>query len=179
MYLSTSAHGSQSSPARPRDAHVALLAVPADAAHVPVARHFVTAVLYRWGLVQESCETAELVVAELAANAVQYGGGEVTLRLSHSRETGYLYVAVLDSGHIPRPRLGRDCDPCERGRGMGIVEFVAQWVQIEQRPGGRCVTACISAPASAVRPLPGRAAAGAAVGAEAERTVSAQYCKRA
>ncbi|WP_455361842.1 ATP-binding protein [Streptomyces sp. SYSU K21746] len=170
MYLSISAPRPTSPPAPTRDAHAALLAVPAEAAQVCRARHFATAVLRTWGLEQEACETAELVVAELAANAVQYGGGELTLRLSLAQEAGNLYVAVRDSGHIPQPRPGRDCDPCERGRGMEIVKYVTQWVHVEEHSGGRCVKACIRVPRTQPRTLPDRAAVTVA---EPERIVAA------
>ncbi|MEV6248810.1 ATP-binding protein [Streptomyces sp. NPDC051742] len=143
MYLNASAPLSSSSAVQTRVLRAALLAVPAEAARVSQTRHFTTAVLRTWGLGQEVREAAELVVAELAANAVQYGGGELTLRLSLAKEGGHLFVAVQDSGRRPRRRPARDCDPCERGRGTEIVEYVTEWVHIDQHPGGRRVETCI------------------------------------
>ncbi|MET9730537.1 ATP-binding protein [Streptomyces sp. NPDC006458] len=143
MYHSKNAPLLQSPPVRIDDPHVAVLTVPAQAEQVPVARHFTTAVLRTWRLDQDACDTAELVVAELAANAVQYGGAELTLRLALTVEDGRLHVAVLDSSQGPGLRPERDCDPCERGRGMEIVEYLTEWVRVERRPGGRCVRACM------------------------------------
>ncbi len=155
MYLSASAPHPSAPAARSRDARVALLAVPTEVEHVPRVRHFTVAVLRAWRLDEEACETAELVVAELAANAVQYGGGELSLHLSFAEGPGRLVVVVRDSGRAPLRRPGRDCDPCERGRGMEIVAYLAQWVHVEHHPGGRCVKACVLVPEAGADALPG------------------------
>lgn len=135
-------------PAAPVDAralpgHQALLALPAEARWVPVARRCVVAVLTQWRFPSADRESAELIVGELAANAAEHGRHDMTIHLS--LHTGVLRISVTDSGVPARPRRPRDADPDEHGRGLSIVELLALEVRVRQGPLGRRVDVALTA----------------------------------
>jgi anti-sigma regulatory factor (Ser/Thr protein kinase) len=71
-------------------------------------------------------ENAELLASELTTNAVQHGsGGLVHIQLTGCGDT--LCVKVRDSGRttVPQPRNGRSNPLAEQGRGINIVEHLA------------------------------------------------------
>ncbi|MFE2263920.1 ATP-binding protein [Streptomyces griseosporeus] len=128
----------------------AVLALPAEVRWVPVARRCVVAVLARWGLPPATCEAAELVVGELAANAAEHGRHDMTIRLC--ADAGVLWISVTDSGAPVSPPAPRTPDSEEHGRGLAIVEFLASQLRVRQGPGGRQVDAALTVaapPASA------------------------------
>ncbi|MFH0179856.1 ATP-binding protein [Streptomyces cacaoi] len=124
----------------------------AEVQWVPMVRRAVVAVLTAWELNPGAREEVELIVGELAANAAQYGGGELTLYMSWAYGGELLEVALADSGPAAEPRSSRECDPCERGRGLGIVKHLAEWVQVDQGPDCHVVTAAIRAAGTALSP---------------------------
>ncbi|MEV0600237.1 ATP-binding protein [Streptomyces sp. NPDC050315] len=129
-------------PAAPRTAQrpasQAILALPAEIRWVPAARHCVAAVLAQWRFPAADREAAELVVDELTANAAQHGRHDMTVHLS--LRAGVLRISVTDSGVPTVPRPTRDNDPDEHGRGLAIVELLAQEVRTSQSPLGRHVS---------------------------------------
>jgi anti-sigma regulatory factor (Ser/Thr protein kinase) len=73
--------------------------------------------------------TVELLVSELATNAVRYGGGEVFRVEFYNR----FLIVVTDAGTEPI------CSPHfahEGGRGLGIVDALAARLGVEVHPGG-------------------------------------------
>jgi anti-sigma regulatory factor (Ser/Thr protein kinase) len=122
---------------RPSHERQAVLALPAEIRWVPAARHCVAGVLAHWGFWATDRESAELVVGELAANAAKHGHRDMTVRLS--LHTGLLRISVTDSGARARRRPPRDTDPDEHGRGLAIVEVLAQEVRVSQGSRGRRV----------------------------------------
>ncbi|CAL9655533.1 hypothetical protein SUDANB105_06785 [Streptomyces sp. enrichment culture] len=88
--------------ARTALAHEAVLALPAEARWVPVARRCVVAVLTQWRFPSADRESAELIVGELAANAAEHGRHDMTVHLSLHK--GVLWISVTDSGVPGRPR---------------------------------------------------------------------------
>ncbi len=111
----------------------AMMALPAEACRVRTVRHFVLALLASWGVVEPDRDAAGLIVSELAGNAAQHGGAEMTVNVSLSAEQ--LCIDVVDTGpaaRVSRPRCD-DLDE-ERGRGLDIVDHLSEWMDICAEP---------------------------------------------
>ncbi|MFI9103255.1 ATP-binding protein [Streptomyces fildesensis] len=108
---------------------------------VRTVRHFASALLITWGVAAADRESAILIVGELSANAAQHGGAEMTVSLSLHGLT--LCIEVSDSGKVPAPRIS----PCtarrdqECGRGLAIVDHLADWVETDASTCRRTVRA--------------------------------------
>ncbi|MFJ3099360.1 ATP-binding protein [Streptomyces hydrogenans] len=96
--------------------------LPCDVRSVAVARRLVIAALDRWELPKDLADRAELVVSELATNAVVHArtrGGSIRVGVSRV-ENNRVQVAVTDLDR--RPLVRRETPPCaEGGRGLDIV----------------------------------------------------------
>ncbi|MCF6525133.1 ATP-binding protein [Streptomyces sp. JJ36] len=122
-----------------------------DAFHLPAvdtsvaeARHRVLDRLRAWGVAEQSCEDAELLVSELFTNAVRHTDSEkvgcelwmigVRLRLEVTDEGG-------NRGLLPRTRSA-DADG-EGGRGLLLVSVLAdEWgIRPDDRDQGHAVWA--------------------------------------
>ncbi|MGW0824217.1 ATP-binding protein [Streptomyces sp. NPDC002845] len=109
-----------------------------------LARRLTTQQLHAWGIPYGSdvSDTAAQIVAELAANAVTHGhvpGRSFLLRLV--RETAALRIEVADTRGERRPCV-RDLVPDgEAGRGLRIVEALADDWGVIDRAVGKCVWA--------------------------------------
>lgn len=82
-------------------------------------------------------DTVALVVAELAADAVLHGrvpGRDFALRLAYDRTAGLLRVEVSDTHPRPPAPPGRPSANADGGRGLLLVEAVADRWGV---PGGR------------------------------------------
>lgn len=98
------------------------------------ARAEVRAQLERWGLAEapDLADTAELLVSELATNALLHSASRFTLTLSAAH--GVLRCEVSDSGSRG-PRV-LDAGSAESGRGMFLVEALAlRWGWHRDGPG--------------------------------------------
>ncbi|WP_234425530.1 ATP-binding protein [Streptomyces kebangsaanensis] len=124
--------------------HQALLTLPAQEAHVSAARHFAADLLETWSVPESERDSAVLIVDELAANAARYGRERMTLLLV--LDNGTLYIVVSDSGTAVE-RSRPDIAPDEHGRGAGIVQHLAQSIEVHQTRRGREVRACLRCPA--------------------------------
>lgn len=110
-----------------------------------------------WGRDSETGQTAALLVAELAANAVTHGqvpGRDFLLTLTavrHPDETATLRIEVADSRgeRLPAPVSGpRPTD--EHGRGLLMVDALAsRWGVTPRSPSGKTVWAECTLPAPA------------------------------
>jgi anti-sigma regulatory factor (Ser/Thr protein kinase) len=130
--------------------HDAVIRTPARPESVRNLRSGTRAILDSWHLPTEVREDAELVVSELAGNAVRHGRADLTLTLS--RRLGALTVTVTDHG--PRAATDRvpgartlDDDPAECGRGLLILAELTDRLTVERRPEGWRVTAALRLPA--------------------------------
>jgi anti-sigma regulatory factor (Ser/Thr protein kinase) len=122
---------------------------PAELASLPRLRSLIRRFLSEQGFLGEERDQVALVAHELAANAVEHGSEE-----GHS-----FHVKVEVEGEAvviritaPRPRSGRiqvvqPDDFAERGRGMVIVEALADWSE-HDTDEGRVIIARIPAPSS-------------------------------
>jgi anti-sigma regulatory factor (Ser/Thr protein kinase) len=93
----------------------------------------------------EPIEDAELVISELVTNAVNAGCADTQLRINLHRDHIRIYVADNGPGwpQIQRP------DPEERhGRGLHIVETIADKWGVEATATGKQVWADVAIPAT-------------------------------
>ncbi|MET8214298.1 ATP-binding protein [Streptomyces hirsutus] len=119
-----------------------------------LARLLAVTELHTWGVPQDLTERAELVVAELAANAVLHGrvpGRCFRLTLVLDPATDRLRVEVSDARGDLRP-LPRPTDTAPDplptgGRGLTLVAALADhWDTVPYPPSGKTVRAVLSAP---------------------------------
>lgn len=132
----------------PRTTATVALRLPADARAGTMARRAVQAVCRSWGLGADEgwADDAELVVAELVGNAVRHAPS--TLALSVDRRGEDVVVAVTD-GVVAAP-VPRSASPlAEDGRGMLIIEALADGWGVDQRPVGKSVWVQLRPPAVA------------------------------
>ncbi|MFG2432090.1 ATP-binding protein [Streptomyces sp. NPDC048590] len=115
-----------------------------------LARRLTVLQIERWGMApgSEVSDRAALVVAELAANAVTHGrvpGRDFELNLTWLHGSS-LRIEVSDTRgerSLPAPgRLGRPYPDAECGRGLLLVEAMAdRWSVQERLPAGKTVRA--------------------------------------
>ncbi|MGW5047554.1 ATP-binding protein [Streptomyces griseoluteus] len=116
----------------------ALLAVPALGSSVRTCRDFTASLLHCWGICDEECNSAVLVVDELAANSARHGHARMTLLLRVGRRS--LLIALADFGKgTPDPSSSVGLDADEHGRGMHIVATLAQWIEVQHSNRGHQV----------------------------------------
>ncbi|MFJ7079004.1 ATP-binding protein [Streptomyces sp. NPDC098781] len=116
----------------------AVLALSPQEASVPVLRHFADDLLRHWGIAQDDRHSAQLIIGELGANVVQHGRADMTMLLTLDETV--LRLTVADSGPVVADRAPQPTVPAdERGRGMGIVEFLAAWTEVRDSDQGRRV----------------------------------------
>ncbi|MGY1695022.1 ATP-binding protein [Geodermatophilus sp. SYSU D00814] len=111
--------------------------LPPSARSVPVARHLAREVLLAWDAPQDGADV-ELLVTELVANVVDHVGGESVLSLELEYSDGWLRIAVAD-GSAVRPVVGELRGDQPRGRGMQIVDAIADDWGVEDVDGGKRV----------------------------------------
>ncbi|WP_164519746.1 SpoIIE family protein phosphatase [Nocardioides ferulae] len=85
---------------------------------VAAARRFARAHLERWGL-PGLADDVDLVVSELATNALTHGGGSAALELRPDGPDGVLVAVVDEESRDPSPREASGAD--ESGRGLTVV----------------------------------------------------------
>jgi anti-sigma regulatory factor (Ser/Thr protein kinase) len=108
------------------------------------AREFITRTLAAWGL-DGPAEDIRLCVSELATNALLHGTGSglgFLVRLAVADD--FVRLEVHDrrphGGGAPRPRLRRPAETDSSGRGLLIVEMLAEdWGVDEREPSGTIV----------------------------------------
>jgi anti-sigma regulatory factor (Ser/Thr protein kinase) len=98
--------------------HVASRPVSPDPADVAAVRAWTLGCLAAWEL-DELSFVVELIVSELATNAIRYGRQPAVLRLLRDRDRA-LICEVSDSGHTS-PHLRRAGPDDEGGRGLFLV----------------------------------------------------------
>jgi hypothetical protein len=101
---------------------------------VSTARAMVRAACLRWGQSAVS-ETAELIISELASNAVRHAGGIIEISVSLRRR--YLHLAVRDQT-LDEARIGHG-----DGRGLLLVDAMAIGWGSTQLPDGKVVWATL------------------------------------
>ncbi|MBC9716090.1 ATP-binding protein [Streptomyces sp. TRM66268-LWL] len=104
-----------------------------------LARRLALHQLDDWGVPHgsEASDSAALVVAELAANAVTHGrvsGRDFELRLALDGVRLVIEVADARADRPPRPLA--PCPLAEDGRGLQLVEALTEDWGVRERPGG-------------------------------------------
>jgi anti-sigma regulatory factor (Ser/Thr protein kinase) len=83
------------------------------------ARELARKALTDWGLADRT-DLAEMIVSELATNALCHGAGPITVRLAYTQE-GDLWTEVHDHGR-GRPVLRKTTADDEQGRGLTLLD---------------------------------------------------------
>jgi anti-sigma regulatory factor (Ser/Thr protein kinase) len=107
---------------------------------VPCARMITRQVIREWGL-PDLVETAELLVSELATNAIRASQGlpEPTIRLWLVSDRSTLVIRVWD-GNSEMPAVCEDADlDSECGRGLLLVEALSKDWGAYRRGRGKVV----------------------------------------
>ncbi|MER7710504.1 ATP-binding protein [Streptomyces werraensis] len=117
-----------------------------DAASVPLARRLLLGTMETAGVDPEISYDLSVALSEACANAVEHGGGATRDHASEAfRVTAYLdgekcRIEVADAGPgfpaagaRPRPRSGSA--EAEHGRGLCLIEQLADHVHIGNKPG--------------------------------------------
>ncbi len=128
------------------DPRLIAFALPSIPESVPVARLHVRTALGFHGL-GEYADDAEIITAELVANAVQHVRGDGTetigVTLAHARSPAAVTVVVSDSS--PEGPIRRDTPADgEQGRGLQIVEALSAHWGWRQEEGGKAVFAVLA-----------------------------------
>jgi len=127
---------------RPRASHrprIARYDVVPHAAKVRELRQFALSAVAEWGDIDaEVADTVQLVVSEMVTNVIRHADGhEATVRVEHHGDR--LVVAVVDPDPAP-PRLGLFSPEDEDGRGLRLVDAVAErWGTRQLAAGGKVV----------------------------------------
>ncbi|WP_134661610.1 MULTISPECIES: sensor histidine kinase [unclassified Amycolatopsis] len=99
----------------------------------------------RHGLPEDRVEDAVMAVSELAVNSVEHGSGAAMVRLGFA--DGELVCQVRDEGWLADPMAGRvPAAPDQvRGRGLLLVNHLADLVRMHSDPAGSTVEARFAA----------------------------------
>lgn len=107
------------------------------------ARRFAEAVLGNWGLPDEVVDAALLVVSELVTNVVLHAGGQTdAVQVQLDAHAGGVRLGVVDgSAVVPLARAlaAAADDSAESGRGVGIVQALAERWGVDEHHGGKRV----------------------------------------
>jgi anti-sigma regulatory factor (Ser/Thr protein kinase) len=119
-----------------RRAWAAIASFPPHPQNVRHARRMTRTALAAWGA-HDLIDSAEMLVSELVTNALLYGRGPVDLTLALTGRN--LRIAVTDEGtSLPTPREADD--DAQSGRGLAIVEMLADSWEVVVRLTGKTVT---------------------------------------
>ena len=111
---------------------------------IPTARRVVGELLTAWAAPHDR-QDAELLVTELVANVVDHAGGESVLTLEVTLSGAWLRIAVVDGSAI-RPVVQQLDHHAVRGRGMQLIEAIADRWGAEDHQGGKRVWLELSPP---------------------------------
>ncbi|WP_237404782.1 ATP-binding protein [Actinacidiphila reveromycinica] len=115
--------------------------MPSVVGSAGTARRLVRIALCAWGL-EPLADDAEIVVTELVSNAVEHAGGQ-PVRVTVVRPgPGTVRIGVVDRSRVlPVPRVSVPDD--EHGRGLAVVDVLAQCWGVTQLPSGKSVWAVL------------------------------------
>jgi anti-sigma regulatory factor (Ser/Thr protein kinase) len=122
--------------------------LPYAPSSVAVARQYLSADLAKCGVFPAAVEDAVLVVSELLSNALRHAhplpSGHV--KVAWQWAGGRVEVAVSDGGAATAPRAGRASLSSLGGRGLGIVEYLAECWGVRYEGDATTVWATLLAP---------------------------------
>jgi anti-sigma regulatory factor (Ser/Thr protein kinase) len=108
------------------------------------ARRMVSELLIAWAAPHDR-QDAEMLVSELVANVVDHAGGESILTLQVTLSDTWLRISI-DDGSAIRPVVRELDHQAPRGRGMQLVEAIADRWGAEDHLGGKRVWVELHAP---------------------------------
>jgi anti-sigma regulatory factor (Ser/Thr protein kinase) len=114
---------------------VTSLQLPPDHAAAARARRFVSDTLRGWGC-EDVVPDAQLLVSELVTNAVLHARSAT--RVTVERNGATVRVSVDDDSSA-QPRLRELGPEAVTGRGLLLVDRIAQRWGVDPRAGGKCV----------------------------------------
>ena len=114
-------------------------------ASVPIARHVTLELLRGWGCPHD-LDDAALLVSELVSNVVDHVQGEASLTLELALAGDWLRISVSD-GSAVRPVVRELSGDRPRGRGLLLVEAIADRWGVEDHQGGKRVWFELAPPA--------------------------------
>lgn len=109
---------------------------PAEPDGASRARHFLRAELAKRRVDGEIAETAELLLSELASNVVRHAGTAFVVDVSWP--AGRLRVSVEDGLAVDITAVDLLSD-AESGRGLRIVDTLADRWGVDRKPAGKAV----------------------------------------
>ena len=116
----------------------AVLDLPNDLSSVSLARRFVRSTLADWGI-EEPVDDAQLVVSELAANALTHADSSYRVRIIN---TGAALRIEVEDGGVGTPEPQPLTETEEHGRGLHLVgALAASWGMDAGETGGKRVWA--------------------------------------
>jgi anti-sigma regulatory factor (Ser/Thr protein kinase) len=131
----------QPPPQAPTDRSVIVTTVCADTATVRELRHRLTQALQEWGA-QDIADVAELLAAELLANAVQHAlhtnSDCARVTLTARQDRWGLRVEVADPDPNP-PVMRHAATDDEGGRGLALVDALADRWGVTERANGKTI----------------------------------------
>jgi anti-sigma regulatory factor (Ser/Thr protein kinase) len=135
---------------------VSVVLLPHATSSVAVARRHLIADLLSSGTLEAVVDDATVIISELLSNALRHARpldtGEI--RVAWSRHGDAIEVAVSDGGATTEPRRSSPTLSSLGGRGLAIVETLAEcWGVRHENGGGTTVWAIVRVPQPAT-PLP-------------------------
>jgi len=112
------------------------LRLPSVPASVPVARRRLQDWLRNVGVRPDRVEDARVIVSELVANSVRHANPlpDGTILVAWQIEDGKVELSVTDGGAATHPRRVHAPASAASGRGMAIVDVLADDWRIERTP---------------------------------------------
>lgn len=125
----------------------ALFDLPPILTSPAIARRVVEQALTAWSASQ-LLDAAQLVVSEMVTNAVNHAGGPATLELTVELHDDELLLALADGSSI-RPLARELVDDSPSGRGIHLIEAVADRWDVRDYHGGKQVRVILRQPLEA------------------------------
>ncbi|WP_239341236.1 ATP-binding protein [Frankia sp. CiP3] len=131
---------------------VAVAHFPPTAAAVPDVRTSTVRTLTRWSVDPDDVDVAEVVVCELASNAMKASHPDDVVAIRLTATSGSVLIEVWDSNDTT-PRITNPDTDSEDGRGLLMVGALSnRWSWYRARTGGKVVWAQL--PATMTRAVP-------------------------
>ena len=114
------------------------LNLPRDAASVPLTRRILDAALSSLGVIEDCRDDVQLALSEACTNAVLHAQASLNFQVLVTFDEEQCVIEVVDDG--PGIEPGDGGSPAGAtdvsGRGLRIIQLVADRVEVEQRQAG-------------------------------------------